>query len=94
LLLRKILNSSPGRVSRIQKPKELEIFQKVQSIEFYGGIVAYHVVENLVEAANLIKNMEPADISDFRYAGKKSTSVLWPALFKKKTIKIDSGKAK
>ena len=91
LLLRRILNSSPGRVSSIQKPMELEIFQKVQSVEFYGGIVAYHVVENLAEAANLIKNMDPVEISDFRYAGKKSTSVLWPALFKKKIIKIRGG---
>ena len=91
LLLRKILNTSPGRVSKIQKPKELEIFQKVQSVEFFAGIVAYKVVINMPTTSNLIKNMDSTDMTDFRYRGKKSTRVLWPTLFKRKTITTRGG---
>jgi len=91
LLLRKILNTSPGRISKIQKSKELEIFQKVQSVEFFAGIVAYKVVIDMPTTSNLIKNMDSTDITDFRYRGKKSTRVLWPTLFKRKAITIKGG---
>ena len=91
LLLKKILNNSPGRISKISNPKELDIFQKVQSVEFFAGIVAYHVVTNLQTTSNLIKNMDSTDVSDFRYRGKKSTRVLWPTLFESKLITIKGG---
>lgn len=91
LLLKKILNSSPRRISKISNPKELDIFQKVHSVEFFSGIVAYHVVANLPVTSNLIKNMDSPDISDFRYLGKKSTRVLWPILFKRKSKTIRGG---
>jgi hypothetical protein len=91
LLLKKILNTSPGRISKISNPKELDIFQKVQSVEFFAGIVAYNVVANMPTTSNLIKNMDSTDITDFRYRGKKSTRVLWPTLFKSKAITIRGG---
>jgi len=91
LLLKKILNTSPGRIQKIENPKELDIFQKVQSVEFFSGIVAYHVVANGPATSNLIKNMDSTDISDFRYRGKKSTRVLWPMLFKRKSRTIRGG---
>jgi hypothetical protein len=91
LLLRNILKMNPRRTSKIQSPKDLEIFGKVQSVTFFGGIVAYHVSDELVESANLIKNMELVDVSDFRYSGKQSTRVLWPTLFRKKSVKVKGG---
>ena len=91
LLLRKILNISPSRVSKIQEPKELEIFQKVHSVEFFAGIVAFKVVANMPTTSNLIKNMDSTDITDFRYRGKKSVRILWPMLFKRKAITVRGG---
>ncbi len=67
-------------------------FRNVYSIQFYNGIVAFHVNEKYSQKPKLVKNKPPAGASDFRYQGKNSATVNWPKLTaEKKTVKVHGG---
>ena len=66
-------------------PKKINIaaineFRNVYSIQFYNGIVAFHLNQKYSQAPELVKNQPPAGASDFRYEGKNSARVNWPTL--------------
>ena len=91
LLLKPYLSMVPGRTRKLKIAPELNIFHKIHKIEFYGGVVAFHVNQNQAVTAKLMSNMAPEKIPDFRYGGVKSARILWPTLFKHKVVKLRGG---
>ena len=91
LLLKPYLSMVPGRTRKLKFAPELNIFHKIHKIEFYGGVVAFHVNQYQAVTARLMTNMAPEKIPDFRYGGVKSAQILWPTLFKRKVVKLRGG---
>lgn len=91
LLLKPHLITVPNRTRKLKISPELNIFQKVHKIEFYGGIVAFHVNQKQALTASLITNMAPEKIPDFRFRGAKSALVQWPSLFNNKIVNLRGG---
>ncbi|MFM9991944.1 MAG: hypothetical protein ACKVOY_10990, partial [Burkholderiaceae bacterium] len=58
----------------------------VYSIQFYNGIVAFHLNHKYSQTPELVRNQPPAGASDFRYEGKNSARVNWPTLTVEKKI--------
>lgn len=67
-------------------------FRNVYSIQFYNGIVAFHLNKKYSQTPKLVKNKPPAGATDFRYEGKNSASVNWPTLTaERKIVKVHGG---
>jgi hypothetical protein len=91
LLQKSYLSTVPFRTRKLKIAPELGVFQKVHKIEFFPGIVAFNVNQKEAVTANLITNMKPEKISDFRFVGKKSALVQWPSLFNNKIVNVQGG---
>ena len=55
-------------------------FARLYRVQFYAGIVAFHIDKRCSQAAQVVRNRDPEGASDFRYKGKASASVNWPIL--------------
>jgi len=67
-------------------------FKNVYSIQFYNGIVAFHLNHKYSQTPQLVHNQPPAGASDFRYEGKNSARVNWPTLtVEKKIVEVCGG---
>lgn len=68
-------------------------FKNVYSIQFYNGIVSFHINKNFSRAPELVRNRPSIGASDFRYDGRSSAFVNWPTLFSnKRIINVHGGK--
>jgi hypothetical protein len=61
-------------------------FKNVYSIQFYSGIVAFHLNQKYSQTPELVKNKPQAGASDFRYEGVNSARIKWPTLVSDKNI--------
>ena len=67
-------------------------FKNVYSIQFYNGIVAFHLNQKYSQTPELVHNQPPAGASDFRYEGKNSARINWPTLtVEKKIVEVFGG---
>lgn len=71
--------------------KMIEQFEKVFSIRFYDGIVAFHIDPMNAYPAEVVHNQPPAGASDFRYEGRGSATVDWPHPFEARTVTVIGG---
>jgi hypothetical protein len=69
--------------------KELE---NVYSVQFYNGVVAFHLSQSFSKKPELVRNRPPVGASDFRYEGSDFAFVNWPTLFSKnRVVKVRGG---
>ena len=64
----------------------IEDFKDVYSIQFYSGIVAFHLNKEFSQNPKLIRNMPKVGTKDFRYEGLNSATVNWPDVFEESTV--------
>ena len=73
----------PGPVNK----KALKIFQNVNSIQFYAGIVCFKVDPTLINRGYSIRNIaSEAENKDFRHHGYRAAMVNWPLAFEEKEV--------
>jgi hypothetical protein len=78
LLVSRTFAMYPGRMRAPKNDAAADLFGAVRSVEFFPGIVAFHTDEIDDVEASLISNGMTPPLSDFRYAGKRKATVLWP----------------
>jgi hypothetical protein len=72
----------------------LNELKNVYSIQFYNGIVAFHLNRKFSEKPELVRNRPPVGASDFRYEGSSFAVVNWPTLFSRNNrIKVRGGQS-
>ncbi len=82
----------PRRFRKLKNHELTDLYGKLQSIEFFSGIVGFNLTEATVPVPQVIQNMDTAPITDFRYEGMNSLQVTWPLIFKHKNVRIRGGK--
>jgi hypothetical protein len=82
----------PRRFRKLKNYELTDLYGKLQSIEFFSGIVGLKLAEATVPVPQVTQNMETAPITDFRYEGMNSLRVTWPLIFKHKNVRIRGGK--
>ena len=80
----------PDRFPATQNDRSIDAFKNVLSIEFFNGVVAFHVDPRNVVESRSVRNREPRGASDFRYDGSKSAVVDWPNVLESDKRLIDS----
>lgn len=80
LLVGRLFGLYPGRFPANINAASLAEFRNVFSVQFFPGIVAFQVDPERSVAPQVVRNRENTTASDFRYRGKKSARVHWPAL--------------
>ncbi len=68
-------------------------FKNVYSIQFYNGIVAFHLNQYYSQIPELVRNKPSGGASDFRYEGVNSATVNWPTLVSESNIITVNGGA-
>jgi hypothetical protein len=71
-----------------------KFFNNCYSVQFYSGIVAFHINHEYSKTPELMRNLPPSSAADFRYEGKSCGSVDWPDIFHYKTVRVHGGKTK
>lgn len=71
--------------------KCIELFKNVLSIQFYEGIVAFHIDPGKVIRAAVVRNMPSVGQRDFRYDGKESALVDWPNVLRREERIVKRG---
>jgi len=61
-------------------------FKNAYSIQFYSGIVAFHLNQRYSQPPELVRNRPTAGASDFRYEGVNNATVNWPTLVSDKNV--------
>ena len=81
-----------GQFPPIDNPQSVEDFEKVYSIRFFSGIVAFYIDPSVIQRPELLWNKKPAaNEQDFRYNGVSSTTVTWPNPFMHERVTIRGG---
>ena len=80
-----------NRLPQSINSESIDLFKHVYNIQFFNGIVAFHVNPDKSYIPELVRNMPANTASDFRYEGKNSASVNWPSPFKIKSVTIKGG---
>lgn len=86
ILVGKSFEMSPNRFPKKINTEAINEFRNVYSIQFYNGIVAFHLNNKYSKTPELVKNQPLTGASDFRYGGKNSAIVNWPTLVSEKKI--------
>lgn len=81
-------NRFPSKVNT----EVIDEFKNVYSIQFYSGIVAFHLNEIYSQTPELVRNKPSTGASDFRYEGVSSATVNWPTLLSERNVIKVSGK--
>jgi len=69
-------------------------FENVYSVQFYNGVVAFHLNQKFSKKPELVRNHPPVGASDFRYEGSNFAFVNWPTVFSKnRIVKVRGGQA-
>ncbi|MBV8879491.1 MAG: hypothetical protein JO332_05995 [Planctomycetaceae bacterium] len=91
LLVGRLFPLSPDRFPSRFNAKSLEEFKDVFSVQFFPGIVAFHVDPARCIPPELVRNRENTTASDFRYHGKNAARVQWPSLIKGGAVTVKGG---
>ena len=75
-------NRFPSKVNT----EVVDEFKNVYSIQFYSGIVAFHLNQRYSQSPELVRNRPTAGASDFRYEGVNNATVNWPTLVSDKNV--------
>jgi len=75
-------NRFPSKVNT----EVIDEFKNVYSIQFYSGIVAFHLNKIYSQTPELVRNKPSTGASDFRYEGVSSATVNWPTLLSERNI--------
>ena len=94
-LVVRLSSACPQQSEQIKNLDSVESFQKVHSIEFFPGIVAFKIDPIVNIEPKLIWNHQPLVIEpDYRYAGATSSAKIdWPNPFMKKTVVVKGKKS-
>jgi len=79
------------RFPEIKNDEILREYENVYNIQFFSGIVSFHLNKRFSEKPKVVKNMAQGPILDFRYTGKDHAFINWPNMFKSNTTKIKGG---
>lgn len=66
-------------------------FANTFSIQFFNGVVAFHVHPTQCIPPRIVRNRVPQNATDFRYAGKNSATVAWPDVLKATQVEVQGG---
>lgn len=91
LLVGRSFEMYPGRFPAQVNLKKVTSFQNVFSINFYNGIVAFHIAPEFCLDSRIIRNQPPNKIKDFRYEGINNALISWPNLLKEEMVQVDGG---
>ena len=80
ILLGKSFGMYGNRFPNIKNSEAINDFKNVYSIQFYNGIVAFHLNQNYSQTPELVRNKPSGGASDFRYEGVNNATVNWPTL--------------
>jgi hypothetical protein len=69
----------------------IEFFKNVFSIQFFDGVVSFHIDPSKVTVPVILRNSGTSLASDFRYEGKDSATVEWPDVLKPDRRRIEGG---
>lgn len=75
-------NRFPSKVNT----EVVDEFKNVYSIQFYSGIVAFHLNQRYSQSPELVRNRPTTGASDFRYEGVNNATVNWPTLVSDKNV--------
>lgn len=94
-LVAKSFEMYPNRFPEILNEEVISEYKNVYSIQFYNGIVAFHLNPVHSTFSELIRNRSSNGASDFRYEGVDSAKVNWPSLTSpNKIIEVCGAKVK
>jgi hypothetical protein len=89
ILTARISNLFPDRFTSNVNKDLIDEFKKIYSVQFYSGVVAFHLNEDFAQSPKLIRNRPKNGAKDFRYEGLNSAKVNWPNIFEEsKTVEI------
>lgn len=88
LLVGRLFPMYPDRFPAHYNATSVEEFRSVFSVQFFPGLVAFQVDPERCVAPELVRNREQMNASDFRYRGKKSAAVRWPALLETSDVTV------
>lgn len=91
ILLGKSWGMYSNRLPKIKNHEIVHDFKNVYSIQFYNGIVAFHLNQKYSQDPEVVRNKPSNGASDFRYKGVNSAVVNWPNLLSKKKVKVNGG---
>lgn len=82
----------PGEFPKIKNQKIIDLFSLVYSVQFFTGLIAYHVDPDIKDRPELIWNHLPVQcVTDFRYDGISSAKIDWPDPFTDKSVIVEGG---
>ena len=79
------------RFPKINNHKILNEYANVYNIQFFNGIVSFHINKQFSKKPQVVENMAQDPILDFRYTGKNHALVNWPNMFKSNKTKVHGG---
>lgn len=82
---------APDRYPSPVNTAAVDFFKDVLSIQFYSGIVAFHVDPEHCVTPKIITNLDRNLESDFRYEGRDAAEVEWPSVLKTQTVTVHGG---
>ena len=95
ILLARMSHFFPNDFPAVRNQKMAEQFSKVESVQFFAGLVAYKIRPHAIERPSLVWNHQPAQdeaAKDFRYNGVNGAQVDWPDLYTPQSLLIQGGK--
>jgi hypothetical protein len=82
----------PRDFREIKNYKSVELFNKVYSIEFFAGLVAFKINDGIFEEISGTLNKTRTGSKDYRYDGlTNSAEVLWPDPFQTTIVTVNGG---
>jgi hypothetical protein len=91
LLVGRSFNMYPGRFPPQVNLKKIASLKNVFSINFYNGIVTFHIAPEFCLEPQIIRNKPPNKIKDFRYEGVNNALISWPNILKEEIVQVDGG---
>jgi hypothetical protein len=88
LLVGRQFSMFPDRFPARYNAPSVEDFRNVFSVQFFPGLVAFQVDPERCVAPEVVRNRENTTASDFRYRGKRSAHVRWPALLEQHEVTV------
>jgi hypothetical protein len=80
----------PDRLPTQINSSAIDAFASVFSIQFFNGIVSFHVDPGAIAESRLVRNNDSRSAADFRYNGIGSATIDWPNVLTPERRTIDS----
>lgn len=82
----------PNRFASSVNDNAIRHFEKVFGINFYNGLVVFQVNPEACIPAQIVRNQDKRNATDFRYEGKNSALVEWPNVLRRQEVIVKGAK--